>query len=115
MRFTKKILPGRPGSKKQLREYGDRLICVRYRYDSETGEKTKTVEILIDKQAWAPKSSAPPPNNRVALRIGFGEKYLRILVKCAGGKWDPDRQVWMVPLSEVRSLGLEMRIVEKHD
>jgi hypothetical protein len=115
MRFTNKILPGRPGSKKLMREYGDRLICVRYRYDSETGEKIKTVEILIDKQAWAPKSSAPPPNKRVALRIGFGEKYLRMLVKCAGGKWDPDRQVWMVPLSEVRSLGLEKRIIEKHD
>jgi len=108
MRFTKKILPGRPGSKKQLREYGDRLICVRYRYDSETGVKTKTVEILIDKQAWA-------PNKRVGLRIDFEEKYLRKLAKCAGGKWDPEKKVWMVPLSEVKALGLEDRMVDLND
>lgn len=113
MRFTKKIPPGKPGSKKWVREYGDRLVCVRYRYDSETREKTKTVEILIERQSWTPRTSAPPPNKKVALRIGFNETYLRKLAKCAGGKWDPEGKVWMVPLSEVRALGLENRIVEK--
>ncbi len=78
-------------------------------------EKTKTVEILVDRQTWAPNATAQPPNKRVALRIGFNETYLRKLVKCSGGKWDPESKVWMVPISEVKALGLENRMIDKND
>jgi len=30
----------------------------------------------------------------------------------AGRRWDKDRQVWLLPLREVRALGLADRIVE---
>jgi hypothetical protein len=31
-------------------------------------------------------------------------------VKAAGGKWDKQRRVWLLPLSHVRDLGLDDRI-----
>jgi hypothetical protein len=112
MRYIRKILPGRPGSKKWVREYGERLVCVRYRYDSDTGEKIKTIEIVFDRQKWVPGSVPPPSNKRVALRIAYEDTYLRKLVKCSGGKWDADHKVWLLPLSEVRALRLENRVAE---
>ncbi len=44
MKAGKKLKPGEPGTKKLLREYGDHLVCVRYRYDAQNRKRLKTVE-----------------------------------------------------------------------
>src|SRR5438445_9282132 len=50
IRLTRR--PGQPGTKKLQQRYGDDLICVRYRYDEERGERIKTVEIAVDNGAF---------------------------------------------------------------
>ncbi len=52
--------PGRNGTKKLLRQYGDRLLRVRYRYDSETRRRLTTVELIVDEVPWEPPSPEPP-------------------------------------------------------
>jgi hypothetical protein len=58
------LIPGRNGTKKLLRQYGDRLLRVRYRYDSTTGRRQKTVELLVEDVPWIParqRTRRPPP------------------------------------------------------
>ena len=46
------LLPGQKGTLKPYEEYGDRLVCVRYRYNAERNRRIKTVEIVIDEAPW---------------------------------------------------------------
>ncbi len=39
-----KLKPGQKGTKKLLTQYGDALVCARYRYDKITNRQFKTVE-----------------------------------------------------------------------
>ena len=34
--------------------YGDRLVCVRYRYDAQRTMRLKTVEIIVAERDWQP-------------------------------------------------------------
>jgi hypothetical protein len=50
-----KLNPGQRGTKKLLAEYGDRLVCVRYRYTEAQKKRFKTVELIVEAIAWGPK------------------------------------------------------------
>ena len=59
------LKPGQRGTKRLLAEYGDRLVCVRYRYDAERNKRFKTVALPLyvilgpDRSAWSsPKSKS---------------------------------------------------------
>ena len=52
-----KLKPGSKGTKKLLQQYGDALVCVRYRYDAVSQKRIKTAEIIIEEKSWTP----PPP------------------------------------------------------
>lgn len=52
MRARRKLLPGQPGTKKLVEKYGANLVCIRYRYDSESKRKIKTVELIEDEGPW---------------------------------------------------------------
>ena len=106
----RRIKPDQPGAKKWTRKYGERLVCVRYRYDPEQEIKTKTVELIVEKSSWKPKNKTPP-HKIVRLRIEYGEKQLGLLVRAAGGRWNKEKKVWEIPCREVKALGLEDRIV----
>ena len=56
------LLPGQPGTKKLTDQYGDVLVCVRYRYDSLHHQRMTTVEIIIDQESWHLNSARIPPN-----------------------------------------------------
>ena len=44
--ITKKILyAGQPGTHKWIKQYGQKLIAVRYKYDQENKQKMITVEL----------------------------------------------------------------------
>jgi len=47
MRVRLKLKPGQRGTKNLVNQYGDRLICVRYRYDEKTGKRYTTVELIV--------------------------------------------------------------------
>ena len=47
MRTLKTLKPGQKGTKELLTRYGTSLLCIRYRYDETTGERVKTVELIV--------------------------------------------------------------------
>jgi len=110
MKTLKKLILGQPGTKKLFEEYGDKLFCVRYRYDSKHQRKIKTVEIIIEEGSWEPNSHKIPGNKLVHIQIDYKETYLRKLVKEAGGRWDGEKKLWEIPYKEVIQLGLKNRM-----
>ena len=112
MEIKTTLTPGQKGTKQLLKEYGDQLVCVRYRYDKLRQKRLKTVELIIDEKDWTP-GVLISSDKRVALKIGFGETELREQVKKVGGFWNPDKKVWMVSYHKVLQLGLERRIIDE--
>ena len=106
MRTRLTLAPGQNGTKKLLHKYGERLVCVRYRYDEESRRRFKTVELVIEEMSW---ERAPDP--LVAIRVEAHELELRGQVKSAGARWNAVRKVWELQLSAVRRLRLQRRLV----
>ncbi len=111
MHVKTKLLPGENGTKGLLKQYGEQLVCVRYRYDKARSKRYKTVELIIDEKDWLPQTNIPA-TRRVYFRIGYGETELRELVKQAGGYWNPDKKAWHLEYRTVIRLGLEKRIID---
>lgn len=123
--------PGQRGTRKLVARYGERLVCVRYRYDAASGTRYKTVELIVDHAAWTP----PPPHphmlkprievdnlgdleatslpQKVGVKVFFRENDLRQRVKAAGGLWSKDEKLWHLPYRTAVSLGLEHRIAKR--
>jgi hypothetical protein len=64
------LRPGQRGTKKLVTRFGDRLICVRYRYDAARRKRFTTVELIVDESDWtastptAPEAAPPGPTAR---------------------------------------------------
>ncbi len=58
MRARSKLKSGQPGTRKLVEQYGDRLVCVRYRYDALKRRRYTTAEIIVDESDWDPMPSA---------------------------------------------------------
>ena len=112
MRTKRKLLPGDPGTKKMAAKYGERLICVRYRYDAQRGKKIKTVELIEEEQDWRPDKRRIPVNKIVKVKIAYGEIELGKLMRRMGGRWNREEKVWEIPYLHAVNLGLQDRIVE---
>ena len=105
------VAPGQRGARKLLVQYGDRLVCVRCRYDAQRRKRLKTVELIVEEGAWEPPPSPPAGERLVPIRVAASELALRKQVKQAGGKWDSQRGVWVLCSAAVVELGLAARIV----
>ena len=112
MRVRSKLKPGQPGTRKLVQQFGDRLVCVRYRYDALKRRRYTTAEVIVDESEWDPMPSATARRERVAVRIEVHEVKLREKVKAAGGRWDPEKRVWHLPMEQVLQLGLSGRVAE---
>jgi hypothetical protein len=115
--ISKKLAPGQPGTKRYLRQFGDALVCVRYRTDTKTAKRYTTVEIVVDEKRL-PQPVSPGGTDEatlVALVIAYGETELRQRAKQAGAKWDQERKVWLLPYGIARKLGLHGRIRKVRD
>jgi hypothetical protein len=110
----KKLQPGQAGTRKLLAAYGEKLFCVRYRYDAANKRRIKTVELIIEETPWEPKPRKTPATEMMHLRIEYGEIALRNLIKAAGGKWNSGRRTWELPYQQVLRLGLAERMVDGH-
>ena len=113
MRTRLTLQPDQDGAKHLREQYGERLVCVRYRYDETKKERWKTVELIIEKSEWEPPTSQWQAATIVALQIAVHERDLRQQVKAVGGKWNPREVVWELPYGQVVALGLTNRIVSK--
>ena len=113
MHTSTTIQPGQRGAKKFMSQYGDRLVCVRYRQDEQRKRRFKTVELIVEEWLWTP---SPPRKNKerlVFVKVVFPERELRRQIKDAGGRWNPDKQALEVRYDHAIALGLETRIVER--
>ena len=113
MRTRLHLKPGQKGTKQLLAQYGDRLVCVRYRYDAQRNKRFKTVELIVAERDWDPPAPRLADDTRVAVRVDFAEVELRQRMKQAGGTWNPDRRVWELRYADVVALKLEARIAEE--
>src|SRR5205809_3466222 len=82
------LKPRQKGTKQLLAQYGDRLVCVRYRYDAQQEKRFKTVELIVAEREWDPPASRFADDAIVGVRVGFAEVEIRDQVKRAGGKWN---------------------------
>ncbi len=103
--------PDQDGAKGLRAEYGNRLVCVRYRYDAQNQKRYKTVELVVAEGQWTPPTPQPAPDQIVAVRVAVPEATIRQQVKSAGGQWDARRGVWKLRYDRVIALGLRKRIV----
>ena len=106
------LKPGQRGTKRLLAEYGDRLVCVRYRYDTKRKKRFKTVELLVAERDWQPRPPRLDGDPVVGLRIAFSDVAVRRVVKQAGAEWNPEQRVWQLPYRRVVALGLTGRIAD---
>ena len=118
MEVGKVLQPGDRGTKKLLKMYGDDLVCVRYRYDSQHRRRVTTVEIIVDEESWIHSPISGKRNqarkcdpDRVLIRVLYEEQELRSQIKQSGALWRPDDKAWEIGYKEVTVLGLEDRIV----
>lgn len=100
------LKPGQNGTKKLLDCYGDRLVCVRYRYDVQERKRYKTVELIVDAADWE-----PPLDSIVHIRVGLDEADLRRQIKRARARWDMGKKLWELSYGQVKALNLQDRIV----
>ena len=98
--------PDQDGAKGLRAEYGERLVCVRYRYNTQQQKRYKTVELVVAAEQWTPPTQPTAPEQIVAIRVSAPERTVRQQVKQAGGQWDPQRGVWTLRYDRVVALGL---------
>ena len=113
MRTLLHLTLGQKGTKPLLAQYGERLVCVRYRDDAQRKKRFKTVERMVVERDWDPPAPRVADAAMVGVRVGVAEVELRQQVKQAGGKWNGSRKVWEMRYGHVVALRLEGRIVEE--
>lgn len=111
------LQPGQNGTKALVKKYGDRLICMRYRYDQKTAMRYKTVELIEETTPWRPSRSREArlikraADEPVLLKIAYEETALRESLRQRGGRWRPEEKAWAVNYGVACDLGLDDRIV----
>jgi hypothetical protein len=104
-------MPGQKGTKALVDVYGDTLYCVRYRYDEESKMRVKTVEIVVGRKAWTPPLPRFADDVNVSVRIAFAESRLKKLAKTAGGRWNPEKRLWLIQFGKIKGTALEKHII----
>jgi len=51
--------PGDKGTQALMKQYGERLVCIRYRYDPARKKRYKTVELIVTEEDWQPPEPHP--------------------------------------------------------
>ena len=114
MHIRSAVHPEQRGAKKLRLQYGDRLVCVRYRYEVARQKRFKTVELIVDEEAWTAPPPSPKKDDVVHIALTVQEVALRQQVKQRGGRWHPQRGLWELRYEHVLALGLQARIIDAH-
>jgi hypothetical protein len=108
---TRLILkPGQRGTKSLVTKYGDALLCVRFRYDAKSRQRLKTVELIVERTKWTPPAPKYTADALVPLRIKAVDMPIRSQAKAAGGRWNPEKQLWFVKYGKIAGTPLEKHI-----
>jgi len=110
VRLTRK--PGAAGTRKLLERYGERLVCVRYRYDSQSRRRHKTVELIIETVPWRPNLRRTRRHDEeiVAVPIAYAETEMRQRAKRLGAIWRPQQRLWEMRWLDAKRLGISDRV-----
>ena len=106
-----KLKPGQKGTKKLVEEYGDNLVCVRYRYDEKSSVRLKTVELVVERKPWTAPAPRFADTDLVPVYIGFSDTAPRAEAKAAKGRWDPEQKLWLIRYGKIKGTGLEKHII----
>ena len=106
-----KLKPGQNGTKKLVKQYGESLVCVRYRYDETSGMRFTTVELIIKKSKWTPPAKKYSDDALVPVHIGFTDIASREKAKEARGRWDPEAKLWFIRYGNIKGTSLEKHII----
>lgn len=106
LRVARRIAPNRDGSKKFTLRYGEQLVCVRHRLNSDGTVRFTTVELLVEQTPVIPTGT-----RLVAIRLQPDDRTTRSLLLSCGAKWDKSRKVWLVPRKLAMTFGLLDRVV----
>lgn len=109
-RVTKTMQPGERGAVRLLRDYGDQLVCVRYRTSGNGDERLTTVELVIDRTVIRKRG-----DQIVAFKIRDHETRLRREALKRGAWFDATTGLWNLARHDVLSLGLRHRIAMPQD
>jgi hypothetical protein len=109
MKSYNHLKPGQKGTKRLVEQYGDALLCVRYRYDEKRGIRLKTVEIVVEERPNTP--SRFKEGDIVSVSVHFDEMELREQLRTLRARWDSQANLWFVPYRLIRGTPLEARII----
>lgn len=110
MEITKTIQPGDMGSKLLFEQYGESLVCVRYRVDRLKRKRYKTVEIIVEEKPLLGSRQV----TMAWIKVGYAEAKLRQQVKEVGGLWRADDKVWELPYDTVKRMRLTSRVTKRY-
>jgi len=106
-----KLKPGQRGTKALVEQYGDALVCIRYRYDAASRTRIKTVELIVETKQLSSSKHVIKHNEIVPVQIAYGEKDLGKQIRSLGGKWDAAVKLWYVPYGKIKGTELEKHII----
>jgi hypothetical protein len=110
MLAKKTLKPDQNGTNAMLDQYGEQLICVRYRCDRAHQLRLKTVELIVESAPWIHSADQIAPDAIVGIKVAFAEADLQRQVKQAGGKWNRECRLWDIRYDQVVALKLTERI-----
>lgn len=128
--------PGQHGTKRHVEQYGDRLVCVRYRYDEAGRRRFTTVEIIVDEAPWEPptdlaesletpdRQRSPDkgeatrfrqlhPSTLVGVRLPKGMEQLAPRLVGAGAVRRDLLDIWAIRYDAASALGVQAYIVDR--
>jgi hypothetical protein len=100
-KVVKKLPPGVPGTLKHVRKWGEALVCVRHRHDSEGKTRYTTVELVVEQAPIQMHTK-----RHVTVRLDPHDIQTRSMVLAAGGRWNPTTRLWRVPRDVAQALDL---------
>ena len=106
-RVTKTMSPDQPGAIKLAREYGESLICVRYRCNAELTTRYTTVELLLQE---TPIQRSTEALKLIQVQMPWDDAELRKKAAEMGASWNCNTKRWTMPLYVARALGLTERV-----
>ena len=108
----KTLRPGDPSTGRYLRDWGDRLVCVRHRVDREKGVRFTTVEIVASKGRAVGARREPHPEALVFARVGPDEWELERRLRTAkAATFDSFLNVWQMRYETAVRFKLKRRLL----
>jgi hypothetical protein len=104
---AKTLWPGQPGTAKLSRQYGDALLCVRYRRDSAGLRRYTTVELVVDR---GPMTTRRAQQWLYPVLVNRADAHLIAQLRTGGAQWDPMTRTWYAPGKTIQRLGIEDRV-----